>query len=79
MNLIEPQWGCYNVENHLQRLYILKKCIENSMNSIYVVSKKSCKKIQFSKAESVSTKNRNIETLNKIQYSINHYKKFINV
>ena len=39
MELIKPQNEFITNDKHVKHLNILKKCIENSINKIYVVSK----------------------------------------
>jgi len=71
MELIKKQGDYITDIKHLESLYILKKCMENSINKKYRVSIKAyTKKTKFRNVEDVKEDKLILENIN---YTIEHY------
>ena len=73
MHLIKPQWSVIKAQDHLAQLCILKRCLENSINNEYVVSKSSCKKRSSNTMLNYIDKANDKAALVKVNYSISYY------
>jgi hypothetical protein len=73
MEPIKPQNKFITNDKHVEHLNILKKCIENSINKIYVVSKSLHKKKDVISTAIRGKESEEKEILNKIIYSIDYY------
>lgn len=73
MEIIKPQNEFITIEKHVEYLKILKKCVENSINKMYVVSKSLCKKKDVVSSAIGNKKIDEQQALKKIIASINFY------
>ena len=73
MEIIKPQNQFITNEKHVEYLNMLKKCIENSINKIYVISKTLHKKKYVISSAIGNKKIDEQEALKKIINSINFY------
>jgi hypothetical protein len=73
MDLIKPQWSIIKTQDHLAKLCILKRCLENSINNVHVVSKSLYKKRSSNAMLNYEDKANDKTALNRINYSISYY------
>jgi cell fate (sporulation/competence/biofilm development) regulator YmcA (YheA/YmcA/DUF963 family) len=73
MEIIKPQNEFITIQKHVEYLNMLKKCIENSINKIYVVSKSLHKKKDVISSAIGNKKIDEQQALKKITDSINFY------
>lgn len=77
MDIIKPQSEYVTNSNHIKTLYILKKCMENSINKMHIVSKTHYKKNNITSTSNIDRLTEEKKILEKIINSIDFYSKTI--